>query len=64
MLFGGTEIEAQLCWKENVRSKIVLLGLTIPIAFFYILFRVSRRGNGFFPLFSLIDILITLVGSM
>ena len=22
-LFGGTEIEAQLCWKENVRSKIV-----------------------------------------
>lgn len=22
MLFGGTEIEAQLCWKENVRSTI------------------------------------------
>ena len=22
MLFGGTEIEAQLCWKENVSSTI------------------------------------------
>ena len=36
MLFGGTEIEAQLCWKENVRSKlsaelIDVLGLTIPL---------------------------------
>ena len=22
MLFGGTEIEAQLCWKENVRFSV------------------------------------------
>ena len=35
LLFGGTEIQAQLCWKENVRSTIfgnllILLRLTIP----------------------------------
>ena len=40
MLFGGTEIEVQLCWKEKVRSvnfsKIWLMlatRLTMPIAF-------------------------------
>ena len=39
MLFGGTEIQAQLSWKENVCSIIYenRLGLTMPIAFFYIL---------------------------
>ena len=38
MLFGGTEIQTQLCWKENVRSIVfencfIVLGLTLPIAF-------------------------------
>ena len=42
MLFGGTEIQAQLCWKENVRLRIfencfIVLGLTMPIAFSIIL---------------------------
>ena len=42
MLFGGTEIRAQLSWKENVRSVIfenwlLCWGLTIPTPFFYIL---------------------------
>ena len=39
MLFGGTEIEAQLCWNENVRSIIfenclLRLRLIMPIAYF------------------------------
>ena len=72
MLFGGTEIEAYLCWKEKVRfinfrkfayCCCVAKRLTIP--FFLYSFRVSRRGNVFFSLvFSLIVFLITLVGSM
>ena len=42
MLFGGTEIEAQLCWKENVRltnfeNCFIVLRLTMLIVFFYIL---------------------------
>ena len=42
MLFGGTEIKAQLCWIENVRLTVfgklfIVLGLTMPIAFSYIL---------------------------
>ena len=43
MLFGGTEIEAQLCWKENVRFSVSFFcwkncslcwGLTISIIYF------------------------------
>ena len=53
MLFGGTEIEAQVCWKENVRSTIfenclLCWELTTPTTFSYLLFRVSRRGKWFF----------------
>ena len=68
MLFGGTEIEAQLCWKENVRfglgNLLIVLGLTMLIAFY--IFRVVRRGRffSFFLICSLIDILISLVGFM
>jgi hypothetical protein len=65
MLFGGTEIEIQVCWKENVRSSIFEICLLCCVDVSY-LFRVSRKGNGFFflLLFSPIDLLITLVGSM
>ena len=53
MLFGGTEIEAQLCWKEKVRSKknskiwlMLCCHETDYYAncFFLYTFRVSRRG--------------------
>ena len=64
MLFGGTEIEAQLSWKEKVRSTIFKNFLTVVIetdyadCCFLYTFRVSRRGIFFALLFSLIVILI------
>ena len=58
MLFGGTEIKALVCWKENVRSTIfencfIVLGLTMLIAFFYIPLGCREEVMVFFFFFSL-----------
>ena len=56
MLFGGTEIKAQLCWKENVRlieNSLICVGTDRDLSISFYTFRVSRRGMVFFSFFSL-----------
>ena len=68
MLFGGTEIQAQLCWKENVRltnfeNCFYCVGTDHANCFLlYILLACREEVMIFF--FSLIEILIPSVGSI